>query len=90
MQKLHEELKDKGLEIIAVNVGDDEATIESYVRENHWTLPIVMDSSGVAQKFGVQGFPTNYILNAKGEIVWRATGADEDAIRQALKDLGVS
>ena len=43
----------------------------------------------VSQKYGVQAYPTNYVLGPDGKVVYRTTGFDEKAIRAALEKLGV-
>lgn len=44
---------------------------------------------GVPAKYGVKGYPTNYLLDSKGKIVFRSVGFDEAGIRKALEKLGV-
>ena len=43
----------------------------------------------VFKQYGVQAFPTNYVLDQDGKVVWRGVGYDETAIRAALEKLGV-
>ena len=83
-------MKDKGFDLIAINSGDSSDTIRSYVNENGWSFKIAMDQTGIADKYKVEGYPTNYVLDSQGKVVWRGTGFDEDAIRAALSKLGVS
>jgi hypothetical protein len=46
------------------------------------------DTSGpIATAWNVQGWPTIYILDAKGVIRYKSVGADEDAIDRTLKKL---
>jgi thioredoxin-related protein len=87
-------LKDKGLELIAVNASDSKTVINKYVEENKFTFLIGMEAGedtkpDVSQKYGVQAYPTNYILDPNGKVVYRTTGFDETAIRKALEKLGV-
>ena len=41
---------------------------------------------GVAKKYKVTAYPTNYIVDSKGKIVWRGVGFDESALRGALAE----
>ena len=43
------------------------------------------EGSTVSDAFGVQYYPTNYMIGADGKIVWRAVGYDEAAIREYLE-----
>jgi hypothetical protein len=86
-------LKDKGLEIVAINTGDEEAQILKYVAEGKFTFPIVMGGEGsnyaVAKAYGVQAYPTNYLIGADGKVLWRGVGFDEGGLRKALTDAGL-
>lgn len=43
----------------------------------------------VAEKYGVMAYPTNYLVNAEGKVVWRGVGFDEAAMRKALEQAGL-
>ncbi len=95
MQKLYTELKDKGMDLIAINSGDDKDTINKYIKENNWTFNIVMGGQpggadyAIFKQYGVQAYPTNYVLDSNGKVVWRGIGFNEPEIRAALEKLGV-
>ncbi len=66
------------------------------MKENKFTFLIGLGggNSGnpqldVARQYGVQAYPTNYVLDDKGNVVFRTTGFDADGIRAALAKLGV-
>ena len=84
-------MKEKGLEIVAVNANDSEAVITKYVNENKFTFKIVRGGSGeeytLGKAYGVQAYPTNYLVDSTGKIVWRGIGFNEAALRDALAKL---
>ena len=88
-------MKSKGLELIAVNRGDSKDQINKYVKEGSFTFPIVMGGQAdgknyaVPEKYGVQAYPTNYILDSEGNVVHADVGFNEKAIRAAIEKLGV-
>ena len=45
----------------------------------------------IFQQYGVSGYPTNYLLDANGQIVWRGSGFDGglNDFHAALKKLGL-
>ncbi len=43
----------------------------------------------VFEDYGVMAYPTNYVLDSEGKVVYRSLGFDEKAIRAALEKLGV-
>jgi peroxiredoxin len=90
LQTIYNEYKSKGLEIIAINQGDDAKTINGYLRENGFTFPVVMDNGEATSRFGVSAVPANFLLDAKGKIVWQEVGTvDEKELRAALKQAGL-
>jgi thiol-disulfide isomerase/thioredoxin len=90
---LYEELKGKGLEVVAVNHGDSAEVINKYATENKFSFKIVMggqgDSYTIGKTYGVKVYPTNYLVDADGKIVWRGVGFSETKLREALEKLGV-
>ena len=92
-EKLYEELKAKGLEIIAINMGDSPAPVSDYVRQEHLTFPVLMgggdDERSVFKIYQVATYPSSYIINSDGKLVYRTTGCNLDQIRKTLAGLGV-
>jgi hypothetical protein len=43
----------------------------------------------VSGKYGVNAYPTNYVVGPDGKVAYRSVGFNEAAIRDALKKLGV-
>ena len=44
--------------------------------------------SDVGKAFGVQGYPTAYLIGPEGKILWRSAGLDKDALNSAFQKLG--
>ena len=86
-------MKDKGFELVAINLGDSDDVINKYVKESGFTFPIVkgekMGAGSVFEKYGVQAFPTNYLLDSEGNVVFRSVGFDEQGLRAAIDKLGM-
>lgn len=96
MQKLYTELRDKGFGLFAVNGFDSAEVINKYVQENKFTFQVGMadkkEGGGiydVAEKYGVSAYPTNYVVDSSGKVIWRGIGFNEAAIRKALAGLDV-
>ena len=47
------------------------------------------DTYDAALQYRVEAYPTNYILDNEGKVIFRSVGFSEEAIRAALKKLGV-
>jgi hypothetical protein len=43
----------------------------------------------IFRDYGVRSYPTNYVIDSRGKVVFRCIGFDEQGIKKALADLGV-
>lgn len=70
MEKLYKENKDSDLIILAVNLGEDKATVQDFMKKNSYTFPVVLDlDSTTAEKYNVSAIPTTYFIDKEGNIV---------------------
>lgn len=92
-EKIYEELKPNGLEIVAINMGDSPAPVAEYVRQEHLAFPVLMggkdDAKSVFKDYQVATYPTTYLFNSEGNLVYRTTGFNLGPIRKVLTSLGV-
>ena len=80
LEKLYQATKDEHVVVLAINVGEDMDTAFSFINniEPSPSFPILFDTDGSAMdRWGVRGLPTTYIVNKKGEIVYKAIGGRE-------------
>lgn len=89
LQKLYTSLKGKGFGLVAVDQGDDSKTILGYMKKAGLTFPAVKGVSGTFTAYGVQAFPTNYLVGANGKILYRSVGFDEAGLKAALAKAGL-
>lgn len=95
LQKLYTELKSKGFDILAINGSDDKATINKYLTEKKFTFRALLGGENggldydVAEKYGVMAYPTNYLIDSDGNVLWRSVGFDEAGLRKALAKVGL-
>jgi thiol-disulfide isomerase/thioredoxin len=88
LQKLNEEFGPRGVRMLAVNYGDPAATIATYFEKSKLTLtPLQQKDDEVTRAFGVQSYPTTYLVDRDGKIAWHAVGFDEASLRAALEKL---
>jgi len=72
---------------VAVNIGDEKQVIADYWKQQEFTFDAVrQDADEVSAAFGVKVYPTNFVIDGDGKIVYGAVGWNEDAIRKALAD----
>jgi len=78
MQKLYEEFRADGLEIIAVNLGESQKTVAKFLEENNLTFPVLLDETNmVASIYGARSIPTTYIIDRNGDILSMTVGTRE-------------
>jgi len=91
-QKLHNELKNDGFDIVAINGLDDANKVKRFLREQAITFPVVLAKDmtpGVISSYKIETYPSTYLLNSEGRIVYRSVGLDEAGLVRALKDVGL-
>ncbi len=89
LNKLHEDLKSKGFEILTINLGDSAAVVSKFWTESHFTLRVALNGDKVSTQYGVQAIPTNYVIGSDGKILGAFEGFDESGIRTALAKAGI-
>lgn len=86
MEKLHQQLKDKGFIIISVASGDSKEEVSSFMKEYRLTFPALLDDEyEVSDKYKVWAVPTTYFINTKGEIIGKAQGSRDWSTRAATQ-----
>ena len=73
------------VEFLAVNIGDTAPVIRAWWKDEGFKLRPVMQHEGdVSGAFGVQAYPTNYVLGPDGKVIWAGVGRELAMIRGAL------
>jgi DsbE subfamily thiol:disulfide oxidoreductase len=91
MQRLYQEFRGKGFEIVGVNVKDKRADAMAFVKKVQVTYPIVLDPEGeVGLLYGAFGLPLSYLIDRKGTVLARLFGPADwysPGARQLIKTL---
>ncbi|HWQ57372.1 MAG TPA: TlpA disulfide reductase family protein [Bryobacteraceae bacterium] len=79
------EFAPRGLEVVAINIGDVEGA-RTFMREEHLRLTNTVDEKGeVAQRYGVSGVPKLVFVDREGKIGKEVFGSQsEEALRRWL------
>jgi thiol-disulfide isomerase/thioredoxin len=80
LERLYQATKDQGVEVLAVNIGEDAETVFSFlgIIEPSPNFEMLFDPEGESMnRWKVRGLPTTYIINPDGRIVYRAVGGRE-------------
>ena len=79
--------KDKGLEVLAVNAGQDRKSVEAFIGKLGVSYPALLDEqSAIAKRYGVVGLPTTYFVDGRGIVRGKVIGEADEAVfeRHAL------
>ncbi len=90
LQALHDELKDRGLEILGVNLGEDREQVEHFIKRKAYTFRVALDpEEAIGAKFGVRAIPTLVVVDKRGTVRWIHVGAatGEDELKKLLERL---
>jgi peroxiredoxin len=78
LEDFHKNLKDEGLVILTVDVGESSAQAREYRASHDLTLPILNDSGeNIFRLYGGRAFPTNYFIDVNGRVVSVTVGMME-------------
>lgn len=72
---------------ISIDPTITDSEIKQFALEKDASWAWAKDTSGVAQKFGVAGFPTMFVVNKSGEIVHEAGSLDLTAVSAVINGL---
>ena len=91
MQRLYQEFKGKGFEIVGVNVKDRRTDALAFIKKLQITYPITLDPDGkVGELYGAFGMPLTYLIDRKGTVLARLMGPADwytPGARQLIKTL---
>ena len=91
MEKLYQLYKDKGFEILAVDLGESDETVSQFIKRGNFTFPVMMDSNNkIGIMYGIESIPTSFILNREGKIIARVVGSihwDSPSMIAAVEEL---
>ncbi len=86
IQKLHEKYKDRGVAVVGMNFERNAAANPAkFMKDNGYTYNLVLKADTIADKYKVNGWPTFYILDKQGKVLWSAVGHDPSHEEQMAK-----
>jgi len=92
LQRLYNKTKEQNVVILAVNVGEDGEKADDFLANisPEITFSTLLDTNAQAMKdWKVQGLPSTFIVNKKGQVVYKAIGGrefdDESIVKAVIK-----
>ena len=91
LQEIFEGWSDKGLVMLAINVGESPSKVKGFLQSHNLSLPVLLDTKGnIAQKYNIRGiFPTTFFIDKDGIIQVKIIGAfpSKEAIEKKLSKI---
>jgi cytochrome c biogenesis protein CcmG, thiol:disulfide interchange protein DsbE len=80
---------DTGLVVLAIDVREDEAVVDAFIREVNVTFPVGLDTDGTAQSdWGALALPVHYWVDAEGVVRDGALGGiGPDVMAEGLESI---
>ena len=80
MENQYQAFKDRGVQILAVNVGESDFLVNKFIEEHNLTFPVVVDSEkDVQNAYGIKPLPATFLVNPEGKIEKIITGELKEA-----------
>jgi hypothetical protein len=77
LETLYQRHRAAGLQILAVDVGEDQATVSAFVAAKPVSFPVLLDRDQlVSTRYRVEAFPTSLLLDSEGNVVDVIEGLD--------------
>lgn len=92
VEKLSREFKDKGLTVLAVNVGESKKTVKKYLEQHPRTCRVILtEDTNLAAMYQATVYPIYVVIDREGNIVRTQRGAaGELALRRSLSLAGIA
>ena len=84
LQKMYVNWEKRGLVVLGLDVGEDADTVEKFAREQSYSFPLLIGAEpDIAAKYFVEAYPSTFVIDRLGHIVYRDLGGADPAKLQA-------
>lgn len=92
LEPLYREYRERGVEFLAVDLGEDEETVRRFVAANPFPYPVLLDPEDeLSWELGIHALPTLMVIDRAGAVSFVHTGVvDEDELRRVLGKAGAA
>jgi cytochrome c biogenesis protein CcmG/thiol:disulfide interchange protein DsbE len=91
LQTLYEKYKDQGFEIVAVEAMRDTERAKKFIEKNGITFTTIENPAGDAELvqtiFKVSGYPTSFLINRDGKVMFFHNGYEEGDEKKIEKEI---
>jgi peroxiredoxin/outer membrane lipoprotein-sorting protein len=84
LQKMYVNWEKRGLVVLGLDVGEDAGAVEKFAREQSYSFPLLIGAEpDVAARYFVEAYPSTFVIDRLGHIVFRDLGGGDPAKLQA-------
>lgn len=89
MNNQYKEFKDKGVQVLAVNVSESKFLVNRFISKHGLEFPVVIDKNGdVLNAYGVDPLPTTFLINPDGKVERVLTGTmTEEDVKKYMESI---
>gem|GEM_PF-641791 len=90
MRDIYKELKEKGLEVVAVNEDDPRnvSKVKPLASSHRWDFIILLDTNkDVKRLYHVTGYPTTFVLDREGNVAYKHIGYTPGSEKDLKKEI---
>ncbi len=91
LTKLSQKYKDKGFEILGINLDNERASLDTFLKTNPFPWPQIFEENGMdsrlSTEFGIISLPTMFLVDPQGNVVNRSIRSASELERQLEKVL---
>ncbi len=67
LQEVYDERQGSELVMLTINIGQNAATVKSFLHDNNLSLPVLLDAdAAVTRRYGMPGIPTTFFIDRDG------------------------
>ncbi|RUM94191.1 MAG: TlpA family protein disulfide reductase [Thiothrix sp.] len=85
VEPVYQEYKDQGLVILAINVRQNQDTVQAFIKDLNISYDVLLDESGeIARAYGVSGLPITFFMGREGTLQTRILGESTPEIFESI------
>ncbi len=87
LEPLHRDFEERGVEFMAINIGEDATTVAAYVDRDPFPYEVLLDPNDeLSVRLGIYALPTVMIVDRSGRVAYRQPGLSSgEVLRRALE-----
>ncbi|ADC89030.1 Redoxin domain protein [Thermocrinis albus DSM 14484] len=86
-EQVYNRYKDKGFEILAVNMDDSEESMKRFLEKNKLSFTILRPTGDLEKELRLMGLPTSYLIDRNGKVVKMHLGVYRDLEKDLISQL---